>query len=60
MELAKRILKYRIIQDLDQNEMAYILGISNKTLCNIEQGKKVSLKTQIKVELQLDKLEKEN
>ena len=58
MELAKRILAYRVQNNIKQKEMAIILGISNRTLCDIEMGKKVSLKTIVKVELKLNELEK--
>lgn len=60
MDLAKRLLIYRIKKDLTQKEMAEKLGISDHTLCDIERERDVMLKTKLKVELKLNELEKED
>jgi DNA-binding XRE family transcriptional regulator len=35
-EVSKMIIDYRVKNDLSQKELADMLDISNKTLCNIE------------------------
>jgi transcriptional regulator with XRE-family HTH domain len=41
MELGSRLKKAREVKRLSQQDVAYLLGVSQKTLSNIESGKSI-------------------
>ena len=41
MELGSRLKKAREVKRLSQHDVAYLLGVSQKTLSNIESGKSI-------------------
>lgn len=48
-ELGRRIKKERIDMNITQGKMADMTGLSRKTVCNLENGSDVSLRTLIEV-----------
>lgn len=57
-ELKKRIMKYRLENDVTQKEMAKLLNVTHITLSNL-MNSSVKYITQLKIEQKLNELEGE-